>query len=96
MRAIVDEYSQWLKSSATQPGFDEVLMPGEPESRNAQERLRHGVPLDASTVELLDALADELGIPRIGECGAGSRAVYAAYCLFAPRRRATGRTGQGR
>ena len=66
MRAIVDEYSQWLKSSATQPGFDEVLMPGEPESRNAAERLRDGVPLDGSTVELLDALADELGIPRIG------------------------------
>ena len=65
MRAIVEEYSQWLKSSETQPGFAEVLMPGEPESRNAEERLRDGIPLDASTVDLLDVLADEIGIPRI-------------------------------
>ena len=42
-------------------------MPGEPESRNAAERLRQGIPLDSSTVELLDVLADELAIPRIKE-----------------------------
>ena len=40
-------------------------MPGEPESRNAAECLRDGVPLDASTVELLDVLADEIGLARI-------------------------------
>lgn len=65
MRSIVDEYSDWMKSSALQPGFDEVLMPGEPEARNAEARLRDGVPLDPSTLELLDALADEVGIARL-------------------------------
>ncbi len=65
MRASVDEYAEWLKSSALQPGFDEVLMPGEPEARNTEERLRDGVPLDPSTLELLDALADDIGIDRL-------------------------------
>jgi uncharacterized oxidoreductase len=62
MRAIVDEYSGWLRSSATRPGFDEVMLPGEPEARNQRERRLHGIPLDASTVEILDKLADQIGI----------------------------------
>ena len=66
MRNIVDEYSQWLKSSRTQPGFSEVMMPGEPESRSAAARMHDGIPLDSSTVHLLNELADEIGVARIG------------------------------
>ena len=31
------------------PGSDEVLLPGEPESRTAQERAATGIPVDATT-----------------------------------------------
>ena len=39
MRAIVDEYSQWLKSSETQPGFAEVL-----NARRTRVAQRRGAP----------------------------------------------------
>jgi LDH2 family malate/lactate/ureidoglycolate dehydrogenase len=58
----VDELISRCKRSAAAPGHDEVLIPGEPEWRVRAERLAHGVPVSASTLELLDEAARDWGI----------------------------------
>lgn len=51
-----------MKSSAPAKGFDEILMPGEPEKRIEAERLRSGIPVpDGNWKDLTDAAA-RLGV----------------------------------
>lgn len=65
MQTLKDEISEmtgWIKSSPPAEGFDEVLYPGELESRSRKERLANGVPLDGTTFEELVQLSGEYGI----------------------------------
>ncbi|MEM7126672.1 MAG: Ldh family oxidoreductase [Chloroflexota bacterium] len=51
-----------IKETPPAPGFEEVLIPGEPELRSTEERQRHGIPLDETTwSDLVDA-ADARGV----------------------------------
>jgi uncharacterized oxidoreductase len=56
---------RYMKSARPRAGFDEVLVPGEPERRSRAERLAHGIEVDERTwAEILGAarslgLADE-------------------------------------
>lgn len=45
-----------VKSQPPAQGFDEILMPGEPECRTERERLKTGIPI---TADILDALMAE-------------------------------------
>jgi LDH2 family malate/lactate/ureidoglycolate dehydrogenase len=56
--ALVDE----LKASRLAPGFDEVLVPGEPEHRLELAAEAEGLELPAATLEALRALAANEGI----------------------------------
>lgn len=58
-RELVDQYAARLKTTATRDGFDEVLLPGEPEARAREENERRGVPISKSTFESLEHLAAE-------------------------------------
>ena len=40
---------QWVKSATPRPGFDAVLVAGEPERIASKERTRNGIPVDANT-----------------------------------------------
>jgi LDH2 family malate/lactate/ureidoglycolate dehydrogenase len=51
-----------MKSVRPAPGFDEVLMPGEPEERAATEAALHGIPLADATITLLAELASTLSL----------------------------------
>jgi len=51
-----------IKSCPTRDGFDEVLVPGEPEHRARRMRLEEGIPLDDETWRQLTELAAELGV----------------------------------
>jgi uncharacterized oxidoreductase len=53
----VDKYIDWVKASPPAPGFDAVLMPGDPERLCTVDRLKNGIPLDAGTIEQLIATA---------------------------------------
>ena len=64
-RAFID----WLKSSRLMEGFDEILMPGEPESRTRAQREAKGVFVDDETWRQLQEAADRLGVEI--EPGAG-------------------------
>ena len=51
-----------LRANPPAPGFDEVLVAGDPEQRAEAERGRAGVPLPASLFETLTSLSRELGV----------------------------------
>lgn len=51
------------KGCPTAEGFDEILMPGEPEARLAEERRRDGVPLSAEDRAGLVREAERAGVP---------------------------------
>jgi len=58
----VTEFAKFLKSSRPAAGFKEVLYPGEIEWRNAQERLRTGIPIDDATWKTIQDLAGSLEV----------------------------------
>jgi uncharacterized oxidoreductase len=51
-----------IRSSRVTPGFDEILLPGEPERRSAEARRRDGIPVDDTTWRDIRAAAATLGI----------------------------------
>ncbi len=64
-QAQVEDFIRHVKASRPAQGLSEVLIPGERASRTRRERLEKGIPLEETTCEDLNALADELGIPRL-------------------------------
>lgn len=58
----VDKTITGIKSLPTAEGFDEVLVPGEPEDRVHEERLRNGIPLPEGTIVKLRNVAAKLQI----------------------------------
>lgn len=58
----VEALKQHVKSVKPAEGFDQVLLPGEPEARAYAKRSVSGIPLPASVWADLQALAQELGV----------------------------------
>jgi uncharacterized oxidoreductase len=52
----------YIKSARPRPGFEEVLVPGEPERRRRAERLAHGIEVDQATWAEILAAAATLGL----------------------------------
>ncbi|MFH1539924.1 MAG: Ldh family oxidoreductase [bacterium] len=61
-RERMDEYFDELKSQPTAPGVSEILIPGEPELRRKEERLRDGCPVRKEDIELLRKLGEDSGV----------------------------------
>jgi hydroxycarboxylate dehydrogenase B len=53
-----------IKSARVAPGFEEILLPGEPERRSAQQRSREGIPIDDASWSEVVAAALQLGITQ--------------------------------
>jgi len=51
-----------VKNVAPAPGFDEVLLPGEPEQRTSARRQAEGIPVDETTWGQLAAAAAKFGV----------------------------------
>ena len=51
-----------VKAVPTAPGFDEVLVPGEPEQRNRKKRTTEGVPMPEEIWEKLTKVGADLGV----------------------------------
>jgi uncharacterized oxidoreductase len=52
----------FTKTSRLRPGFDEILLPGEPEHRSAQKRLREGIQVEDSVWDEIQQAANNLHI----------------------------------
>ena len=61
-RRHVSELMRRVKEAPPAEGFDEVLLPGEPETRSFRERARHGIPLPDPVWDDLRGLAEEMGV----------------------------------
>jgi len=59
---VVSGRLEQIKSVKKAPGFDEVLVPGEPERRTMAQRERDGITLPEDTVKDLSSLADRYGV----------------------------------
>jgi uncharacterized oxidoreductase len=53
----------WIKSSRPRAGFEEVLVPGEPERRHRASRLAHGIEIDPQSWGEIRAAAVAAGVP---------------------------------
>lgn len=58
----VDDLLGSVRVSPTAPGYDEILIPGEPERLKKEKRLREGIFVEDKTWGDLVALAEELGV----------------------------------
>jgi uncharacterized oxidoreductase len=54
----------WIKSSRPRAGFEEVLVPGEPERRQRAARLAHGIEIDPQSWREIRAGAVAAGVPE--------------------------------
>jgi ureidoglycolate dehydrogenase (NAD+) len=59
----VDETIELIKDLPKADGFDEILVPGEPEDRIYETRVETGIPLPDGTARNLVDVAEKLGIP---------------------------------
>jgi L-2-hydroxycarboxylate dehydrogenase (NAD+) len=58
----MDKWIRRFRSATPAPGFQQVLIPGDPEREMEAERLANGIPLLSAVVEDLKALAAKLGV----------------------------------
>jgi LDH2 family malate/lactate/ureidoglycolate dehydrogenase len=59
---LVMRLRDYIKSSTPAEGFEEVLLPGEPELRTAQVRQQNGILLDDETWQAILRCAESLGV----------------------------------
>lgn len=58
----VENVAARLKSQPPAEGVDEILLPGEPETRSRADRTEKGIPLPDATWDAISAVARELGV----------------------------------
>jgi len=58
----VSQLTDWLKASKPRQGFDEVLLPGEPEQRTEQTRSCEGITIEDDTWAKLSQIAKSLDV----------------------------------
>jgi LDH2 family malate/lactate/ureidoglycolate dehydrogenase len=61
-KARIDETIDRIKAARLRPGFEEILVPGEPEYRTAQKNRVEGIKIDDATLGELRTLAQEYGV----------------------------------
>lgn len=62
-KSDMDEFMRGLRAIPPVEGAERVLVPGEKEYLTEQERRANGIPLDPPTVNSLEEVAKEIGIP---------------------------------
>ncbi|HDI12975.1 MAG: sulfolactate dehydrogenase [Hadesarchaea archaeon] len=58
----VREYVMQIKSSKRAPGVTEIMVPGEPEQKTREKRIREGIPIVDEVWKELEQLAKEIGV----------------------------------
>lgn len=58
----LDDMMRKFNESPPAPGFDRVMIPGQPEAECMQNRMRDGIPLMDSTVSDLSSLSEQFGV----------------------------------
>jgi uncharacterized oxidoreductase len=61
--ADVNQLTEYMTGCPLAPGFDEILIPGEPEKRLRQKREKEGIPVDENTWAEVIAVAQTYKVP---------------------------------
>ena len=61
----VNQLVAYVKSSALAPGFNEILVPGEPEIRQEGLRTKNGIEIDEETWRQITETAKRYGVPVV-------------------------------
>ena len=61
--ADVNQLMDYVQSCPLAPGFDEILIPGEPERRTRRQREKEGIPVDEATWAEVAAAANKYRVP---------------------------------
>ena len=61
-KARVDDLINLMKTSELAPGFDEILVPGEPEHDKWEKYSAQGIPMISTVIDDVKALAAKLGV----------------------------------
>jgi LDH2 family malate/lactate/ureidoglycolate dehydrogenase len=64
-RARMDTLIERVRACPKADGFDEVLIPGEPESREEEKRAKSGIPYGIGEIEALQAEAARAGVAKL-------------------------------
>jgi LDH2 family malate/lactate/ureidoglycolate dehydrogenase len=64
-RARMDTLVQRVRDCPKAAGFDEILIPGEPETRHEEERRRTGIPYSTGEISSLHDEAVKAGVPAL-------------------------------
>jgi LDH2 family malate/lactate/ureidoglycolate dehydrogenase len=59
----IDAMIDRIKACRKRSGVDEILVPGEPEHRQAQYNRQHGIPIGEETLGELRTISGEYGVP---------------------------------
>ena len=59
----IDAVAGYSRRSPPAPGFERILMPGEPENLSRAQRRKEGIPLDTKSLSDILAAAIEAGVP---------------------------------
>jgi LDH2 family malate/lactate/ureidoglycolate dehydrogenase len=65
-QARVERYAGQVRDQPRVPGVEQILLPGDKERSAADQAALAGIPLSATDVADLDALASELGVAGLG------------------------------
>ena len=60
--SMMNTYVEWIKSSRTAPGVEEILLPGEIESQRRAHHKEKGISLSEGTWKQIQELADSLNV----------------------------------
>ena len=66
----VDNLIDGIRALPKADGTEEIFVPGQPEDRVHQDRIRHGIPLPDGTVRNLQAVAERFNVPLPGPMAA--------------------------
>lgn len=58
----VDHFVSAVRGSGLAPGYDRIMVPGEPEVLTRRHRLEHGVPLSGAVLQVLRSFSRDVGI----------------------------------
>jgi L-2-hydroxycarboxylate dehydrogenase (NAD+) len=61
-RAQAKDFIHQIKSSRKAPGVKEIMVPGEPERKIREQRLREGIPIADEVWRELEQISEELGV----------------------------------
>jgi L-2-hydroxycarboxylate dehydrogenase (NAD+) len=68
----VQKFVAQLKASRKAPGIEEILVPGEPEFRTREKRLREGIPIADEVWAEIEHFAKKLGVDLTGLTSTGA------------------------